>query len=264
MTRRELLGGLGATMAGTIGLDALAQGSGETLAPVLVRPGAERARFDHGWLDTRHTFSFAAYRDPRWMGFRQLRVINDDRVVPGEGFGTHPHRDMEIFTWVLDGGLEHRDSMGNGSVIRPGDAQRMTAGTGITHSEFNASQSEAVRFLQIWIYPERGGLRPGYDQRSFTREERSGRLRLVASRDGRDGSITLAQATDIHATLLAPGQAVEHRVEGGRHAWVQVARGEGTINGRAFAEGDGFAFTGPGPVRIAASADVELLVFDLA
>ena len=261
MTRRELLEGLGVQGATRVAAPALAR---VPLAPAIIRPGAERARFDHGWLDTRHTFSFAGYRDPQWMGFRALRVINDDRVVAGEGFGTHPHRDMEIVTWVLDGALEHRDSLGNGSVIRPGDAQRMSAGTGVTHSEVNASSTEPVRFLQLWVYPSRSGLRPGYAQRSFSPEDRSGQLRRVVSADGRDGSITIAQDVDLFATLLAPGQAVEHPLAPGRHAWVQVARGAGEVGGLPYGEGDGFAFAGPGLVCIRATADSELLLFDLA
>src|SRR5882724_1405845 len=200
---------------------------------IVTRPAAERGHFDHGWLDTSHTFSFASYHDPRQMGFRALRVINEDRVKPGEGFGTHAHRDMEILTWVLEGALGHKDSMGNGSIIRPGDLQRMSAGTGVTHSEFNPSQAEPVHFLQIWILPERAGLPPSYEQRAFPTEEKRGKLRLVASRDGREGSVTIHQAVDLYTSLLAPGEVVTHLCTPGRYAWVQVARGSLMLNDTA-------------------------------
>jgi redox-sensitive bicupin YhaK (pirin superfamily) len=190
---------------------------------IRVRPSAERGHANHGWLDTRHTFSFADYRDPRHMGFRDLRVINEDRVQPSQGFATHGHRDMEIVTWVLSGALEHSDSLGNGSVIRPGDAQRMSAGTGVTHSEYNHSADELVHFLQIWILPERAGLPPSYEQRHFSEDERRNRLRVIAARDGRDGAVTIHQDVAIHAALLDAGAELEHAVAPRRHAWLQVA-----------------------------------------
>ncbi|MFT3774532.1 MAG: pirin family protein [Minicystis sp.] len=192
---------------------------------ITVRPARERGHADFGWLDSHHTFSFGDYYDPRHMGFRTLRVINDDRVKGGKGFGTHPHRDMEIVSYVLDGALEHKDSMGTGSVIRPGDVQRMTAGTGVLHSEFNHSKSETVRFLQIWILPERARIEPSYEQKNFPVEQRKNQLRLIASRDGRDGSVTVHQDVAIHAAVLEPGASVSHTLAQGRHAWVQVARG---------------------------------------
>jgi len=229
-----------------------------------LRPDEARGHFDHGWLDTRHTFSFADYHDPRHMGFRQLRVINEDRVKPGRGFGTHAHRDMEIVTYVLDGALEHKDSMGNGSIIRPGDVQRMTAGTGVTHSEYNPSPTDPVHLLQIWILPEREALEPGYEQRTFPAAERRKRLRLVASRDGRDGSVTIHQDADILAALLDAGDEVSHALRPGRHAWVQVARGSVDVNGTALAAGDGAALSNEARVTLRADEPSEVLVFDLA
>ena len=209
-----------------------------------VRRSDERGHFDHGWLDTRHTFSFADYHDPRWMGFRHLRVINEDRVQPGQGFATHGHRDMEIVSYVLAGGLQHRDSLGTGSVIRPGDVQRMTAGTGVRHSEFNASAAEPVHFLQIWILPEVAGLPPGYEQKTFAVADKLGRLRLVASRDGRDGSVTVHQDVGLYAAALVPGEKVVHAPASGRHVWLQVARGIVTLNGKRLGQGDGAAASG--------------------
>jgi redox-sensitive bicupin YhaK (pirin superfamily) len=231
---------------------------------ITVRRSADRGHFDHGWLDTRHTFSFADYRDPRFMGFRSLRVINQDRVAPGQGFGTHPHRDMEIVSYVLSGALSHRDSMGNGSTIRPGDVQRMTAGTGVTHSEFNGSDDHPVHFLQIWILPERPGLPPGYEQRTFPDAEKRGRLRLVASRDGAEGSVTIHQDARILAALLAPGEEVRHGIGPGRHAWVQVLSGEVELEGERLAPGDGAAISASPEVAIRAVRDAEVLLFDLA
>jgi quercetin 2,3-dioxygenase len=231
---------------------------------ITVRRSADRGHFDHGWLDTRHTFSFAGYRDPRFMGFRSLRVINEDRVAPGQGFGTHPHRDMEIVSYVLSGSLAHRDGMGNGSTIRPGDVQRMTAGTGVTHSEFNGSDREPVHFLQIWILPERPGLDPGYEQRTFPDAEKRGRLRLVASRDGAEGSVTIHQDARILAGLLAPGERVVHRLAPGRHAWVQVISGEVEVEGERLSAGDGAAVSDSGTLALRAVHDAEVLVFDLA
>ena len=229
-----------------------------------VRPSEERGAFDHGWLDTKHTFSFADYQDPRHMGFRALRVINEDVVAPGKGFGTHGHRDMEIITYVLDGALQHRDSMGNGSIIRPGDVQRMTAGTGVTHSEFNPSTGEPVHLLQIWILPERSGLQPGYEQRTFSADERRSRLKLVASESARDGSLTVHQDTDLFAALLSPGQELVHALGPKRHAWVQVARGALAVNGTEVAAGDGVALSGEPRVVLRAVQPTEILLFDLA
>ena len=229
-----------------------------------IRRAEERGRSDLGWLDSRHTFSFADYHDPAHMGFRALRVINDDRVAGGGGFGTHPHRDMEIVSVVLDGALQHRDSLGTGSVIRPGDVQRMSAGTGIRHSEFNASPTEPVRFLQIWILPERPGLPPGYEQKAFPAAERRNRLRLVASPDGRDGSLTLHQDVRLYAAALAAGAKVAYAPAAGRHVWVQVARGALTLNGQALREGDGAALSGEPALELAADAEAECLLFDLA
>jgi hypothetical protein len=229
-----------------------------------LRRSGERGHFDHGWLDTRHTFSFGDYHDPAHMGFRSLRVLNDDRVRPGAGFPTHSHRDMEIVTWVLDGALEHRDSLGNGSVIRPGEAQRLSAGTGITHSEFNHSASEPLHFLQIWILPAARGLPPGYEQRSFPEADRRGRLRRIASPDGRDGSVTVRQDAEVFATLLSPGESARHELAPGRSAWVHVARGEIDLGGRILQAGDGAAASEEPGVEISARTDSEVLLFDLA
>lgn len=229
-----------------------------------LRKSDDRGRADHGWLDTRHTFSFADYHDPHYMGFRSLRVINEDRVRPGEGFGTHPHRDMEIVSVVLEGALEHKDSMGTSSVIRPGEIQRMTAGTGVLHSEFNPSAHDPVHFLQIWILPGKRGLKPGYEQKRFPESERRNRLRLVVSPDRRDGSLAIHQDVRLHATLLDPGQRVNHAIESDRHAWVQVARGALSLNGRPMKAGDGAAVSGERSLELAASSDSEVLLFDLA
>ncbi|HEY2387494.1 MAG TPA: pirin family protein [Candidatus Binatia bacterium] len=230
------------------------------------RPSAERGHFDHGWLDTFHTFSFADYHDPAYMGFRALRVINEDRVAPGRGFGTHPHADMEIVTFVLAGALAHADSMGTGSTIRPGDVQRMSAGTGVTHSEFNASRSEPVHLMQIWILPERRGLQPEYEQKAFPEAERRGRMRLIVSRDGAEGSVTLHQDARIYATVLAAGERVTHTLAPGRSAWVQLADGAVRLNGTALTAGDGAAVTGETALEIGAdgAGRIELLLFDLA
>lgn len=231
---------------------------------ITLRPADARGHADHGWLDSHHTFSFADYHDPRHMGFRALRVINDDRVAPGKGFGAHPHRDMEIVSYVLEGALEHRDSMGTGSVIRPGDVQRMSAGTGVTHSEFNASKTDAVHFLQIWIVPEKRGAAPGYEQRNFTVDEKRGRLRLVASPDGRDGSVTVHQDVALYAGVFGPGERAEHALAPGRHAWVHVAKGSATVNGKALAAGDAAALSDEPRVVVEGDDGAEVLVFDLA
>jgi redox-sensitive bicupin YhaK (pirin superfamily) len=229
-----------------------------------IRPGNERGHAQHGWLDSHHTFSFADYYDPAHMGFRALRVINEDRVDPGEGFPPHPHRDMEIVSYVLDGALEHKDSMGTGSVIRPGDVQRMSAGTGVRHSEFNASKTDPVHFLQIWIIPDAAGLAPGYEQKRFGPEDKQGRLRVVASRDGRDGSVKLNSDTVLYAGLFAKGESAELALPPGRHAWVQVARGSVRVNGRDLAAGDGAAISDEKAVRVEGIDSGEVLVFDLA
>ena len=231
---------------------------------ITIRRGDERGRGQFDWLDSRHTFSFGEYRDPQQMGFRTLRVINEDRVAPGAGFPTHGHRDMEILTYVLDGALEHRDSLGTGSVIRPGDVQIMSAGTGIRHSEFNPSASEPLRLLQIWMIPERSGLTPRYDQKAFSAEERQGRLRLVGARDGREGAVTIYQDIDLYAASLDKGQSVSHAIRPDRHVWIQMARGKASVNGQPVAEGDGVAITGESRVEIAGVDGAELLLFDLA
>ncbi len=228
-----------------------------------IRKSEERGQANLGWLDSRHSFSFGHYYDPKHMGHGPLRVINDDRVAPGGGFPPHPHSDMEIISYVLEGGLEHRDSLGTGSVIRPGDVQRMSAGTGVRHSEFNASKSQPVHFLQIWIIPERDGLAPSYEQKTFPDTEKRGRLRLVGSRDGRDGSVTIHQDVDLYATLLAAGEAVSHAIAPARGGWVQVARGSVTLNGETLKEGDGAAITTPGTLRLEGGADAEVLLFDM-
>ncbi len=231
---------------------------------VTIRRAEERGHADHGWLDTRHTFSFADYYDERYLGFRTLRVINEDRVQPGQGFPTHGHRDMEIVSYVLAGALEHKDSMGTGSVIRPGDVQRMSAGTGVLHSEYNPSRNEIVHFLQIWIVPERRGLPPSYEQKHFPEAEKRGRLRLVASRDGADGSVTIHQDARLYAAVLDRGQEVVHSVGAGRHAWVQVARGAIALNGAGLRQGDGAAVSGESAVVITGQEAAEILLFDLA
>ena len=228
------------------------------------RLAQDRGHAHHGWLESYHTFSFADYYEPRYLGFRTLRVINEDRVQPSEGFGTHPHRDMEIISSVLEGALEHKDSLGTGSVITPGEVQRMSAGTGVTHSEFNHSSSELVYFLQIWILPERTGLPPSYEQRMFPTEEKQGQLRLVASHDGREGSVTIHQVVDLYASLLAPGEAVTHRLSPSRHAWVQVARGTVRLKDATLSAGDGAAVSGETLLTLTAQDRAEVLLFDLA
>lgn len=229
-----------------------------------IRRSEERGEGRHGgWLDSRHTFSFAGYYDPAHMGFGALRVINDDRVAPGAGFPKHGHRDMEILTYVVEGALEHADSMGTGSVIRPGDVQRMSAGTGVLHSEFNASDEEPVRLLQIWVLPETQGLEPSYEEKHFG-DERQGQLRLVASRDGREGSVTVHQDLALYASVLAEGEGATHELGAGRRAWVQVVKGAVSLNGELLSEGDAAATVEPGPLGLQATTDAELLLFDLA
>ncbi len=229
-----------------------------------LRKSADRGRANFGWLDSHHTFSFGQYHDDAHMGFGPLRVINDDRVAPGGGFQPHGHADMEIISYVLDGGLAHKDSIGTGSVIRPGDVQRMSAGTGIRHSEFNASKADPVHFLQIWIIPEQRGLTPSYEQKSFSAEEKTGKLRLVGSRDGRDGSVTIHRDVDFYATLLGSGHAVTHELKAGRGAWVHVARGSARLNGTALTAGDGAAIEAAGTLTLDGANDAEVLLFDMA
>jgi redox-sensitive bicupin YhaK (pirin superfamily) len=234
---------------------------------IVPRPAAERGRTDLGWLVSRHTFSFGDYHDGRHMGFRTLRVINDDRVRAGQGFGTHAHRDMEIVSVVLEGALEHRDSIGTGSVIRPGDVQKMTAGTGVSHSEFNPSPDSPVRFLQIWIVPERRGLAPEYQQKAFPEADRRDRLRPIATADGRDDSIVLYQDADILAGLFEPGREVEHRLAHGRAAWVHVYGGRIDLGGHSLADGDGAAVTDEDRLVVRAldgAGPARFLLFDLS
>lgn len=230
---------------------------------VRIQRSAERGHADHGWLDTRHTFSFADYLNPAMMGYRSLRVLNEDFVAPGQGFGTHPHRDMEIVSWVVAGAMEHRDSMGTGSVIRPGDVQRMSAGSGVTHSEFNPSASERLHLIQIWILPERRGLAPEYEQIHVPEAARRGRLALMASRDGRDGSVTIHQDAEIHTALLESGDTVRKPMAAGRGAWIQVIRGRVTVNGQELSRGDGAAIDDEGAVTVTALDASEFLLFDL-
>jgi redox-sensitive bicupin YhaK (pirin superfamily) len=229
-----------------------------------IRRANERGHAEHGWLDSHHTFSFADYHDPKHMGFRALRVINEDRVAPGQGFGTHAHRDMEIISYVLEGALEHKDSMGTGSVITPGDVQRMSAGTGVVHSEFNASKSDDVHFLQIWPVPDKQGIAPGYEQKTFTDADKRGVLRLVASPDGRDGSVTIQANANVYASLFDTGETGELALAAGRQAWIQVARGKVRVNGQDLGEGDGLAVTGESLLRYEGIDDAEVLTFDLA
>jgi quercetin 2,3-dioxygenase len=230
---------------------------------ISVRKASERGHFNFGWLDTYHTFSFDQYYDPRFMGFRSLRVINEDRVQPGHGFPTHGHRDMEIITYVLAGELAHKDSMGNGSVIRPGEVQRMSAGTGVRHSEANPSTNDPVHLLQIWIVPDRLGSAPGYEQKLFAPEETRGRLRLIASPDGRAGSVTVQQDARLYAAQLAAGQEVAHELQPDRHAWVQVARGTVALNEEELAQGDGAAVSDEARLTLVAHEPTEVLLFDL-
>ncbi len=229
---------------------------------ITVRPAAERGHADHGWLDTHHTFSFADYHDPEHMGFGNLRVINDDTVAAGRGFGTHGHRDMEIISYVLEGALAHKDSTGTSGVIRPGDVQRMSAGSGVMHSEQNGSKSERVHFLQIWILPNARGIAPGYEQKTFPAPDKKGRLRLVASPDGRDGSVTIHADAEVYAGVFGAGESAEHRVARGG-AWVHVATGAARVNGRDLVAGDGAALEGEESVRIEGTTGGEILVFDL-
>ena len=228
-----------------------------------IRRAGERGHASHGWLDSFHSFSFAGYHDPRHMGFGPLRVINEDRVQPGMGFGAHSHRDMEIISYVLEGGLAHRDSMGNGSVIRPGDVQRMSAGTGVTHSEFNASDRELVHFLQIWIEPDRAGVAPGYEEKRFDAASKQGRLRLIASPDGAGGSVTIHQDARVYAGLFDGPEGAQLALAAGRRAYVHVVRGDTAVNGQALSTGDALKLTGEREVRLTDARGAEVLVFDL-
>jgi redox-sensitive bicupin YhaK (pirin superfamily) len=231
---------------------------------ITIRPSAERGGGNHGWLNTKHTFSFSDYWDPKWMGFRSLRVVNEDRVAPNTGFPTHPHRDMEIITYVLEGKLEHKDSLGTGSVILPGDGQRMSAGSGIRHSEFNPSTTEPVHFLQIWILPEKAALPPSYEQKSFPEAEKQGKLRLVASPNANHGSVKINQDVQLYVTLLKPGEEVSHEFAAGRYGWLQVARGAVEVNGKKLNQGDGAAISEEKKLTIKGAEDTEVLLFDLA
>jgi redox-sensitive bicupin YhaK (pirin superfamily) len=231
---------------------------------IRVRPAAERGHSDLGWLKTSYTFSFNTYYDPAHMGFRALRVINEDVVMPGQGFGMHGHRDMEIVTYVISGALEHRDNLGNGDILRAGELQRMTAGTGIQHSEFNPSEDEPVHLYQIWLFPERPNLTPGYEQKAFDARERGGRLRLVASPDGREGSLKIHQDATISLGRLETEESLVHPLEPGRHGWVQVVRGSIAVNGHTLAAGDGAAVSDEPSLQIEAMQPSELIFFDLA
>ena len=231
-------------------------------AMMKLRKANERGHAEHGWLDTYHTFSFADYYDPQWIGFRSLRVINDDLVMPGQGFGTHPHRDMEIITYILSGALEHKDSMGNGRVIRPGEVQYMAAGTGVQHSEFNPSKDEAVHLLQIWILPERKGLKPRYAEKSL-KDAAPGTLHLVTSKTGRDGSIAINQDADLWLAKLDAGNKVKHQLASGRHAWVHVAEGELSLNGKKLSGGDAAAVSEEDVLELSATKPAQVLLFDL-
>jgi quercetin 2,3-dioxygenase len=229
-----------------------------------IRRSTDRGHFDHGWLNTYHTFSFGRYYDPKNMGFRTLRVMNEDFVQPGQGFGTHPHEDMEIVTYVLEGALEHKDSMGNGEVLRPGEFQRMSAGTGITHSEFNPSNSEPVHLYQIWLLPDRKGLEPSYEQKRFAEDERRNRLRLVASRNGADGSLLIHQDARVYLSTILSGERVQHPLGDGRHAWLQVLRGAVSVDGTRLDTSDGVAVSDEKQLTIEADGDAEIMLFDLA
>ena len=231
---------------------------------VKIRRGDARGHFDFRWLNTFHTFSFGDYYDPSFMGFRSLRVINEDFVRGGRGFPTHGHRDMEIITYILSGALEHRDSMGNGSIIRPGDVQRMSAGTGVTHSEANPSRDEAVHLLQIWILPAEQGLAPSYEQKVFSEEHKRGRLCLIASADGREDSVTVHQDTSVYASVLSKDEEVVHALTPGRHAWLQIARGGVTLNGEVLNQGDGAAMSSEEQIALRGREESEVLLFDLA
>jgi redox-sensitive bicupin YhaK (pirin superfamily) len=230
---------------------------------ITIRPGRERGQTQIDWLDSRHTFSFDQYFDPDHMGFRKLRVLNEDVVLPGKGFDTHPHHDMEILTYVVEGTLKHKDSKGNASVIKPGDLQRITAGTGIKHSEFNYSRKEPVRFLQIWVFPNRRSLMPGYEQRTFKPEERQGKLCLMATGNGHNGGVAIHQDLEMYSSILEKGASVSHQLQPGRHAWLQVVRGKVTLNETPLEEGDGAAISDEETLTISAGDAAEIVLFDL-
>ena len=230
----------------------------------LIHPGDARGRTQIGWLDSYHTFSFGEFYDPNRMGFRSLRVINDDRVAPGAGFSPHGHRDMEILTYVLEGALEHKDSLGNGAVILPGDAQVMSAGTGIVHSEFNPSETEPVHLLQIWLLPDERGLQPRYEQRNFPLEEKQGKLRLIASKDGRDGAVVIHQDVELYTSVLSAGDRVTYTLGRDRYAWLQIAQGEITLNQQPLQGGDGVAIGPSETLELSTNSSGEILLFDLA
>lgn len=231
---------------------------------ITIRKSSQRGQADHGWLDSRFTFSFADYFDPEHIQFRTLRVMNDDRIAGGGGFPTHPHKDMEIVTYVLEGALAHKDSMGNGSVIRTGDVQYMSAGTGVAHSEFNASDKDTVHMYQIWMFPDKKGYKPVYDQKHFDEAEKSGTLRLIASPDGREGSVKIRQHNELYASVLAPGETVKHQLKPERHAYVQIARGSVTLNGQKLETGDGAAISAEKTLELRGVDKAEVLLFDLA
>jgi redox-sensitive bicupin YhaK (pirin superfamily) len=231
---------------------------------ITVRSAQSRGHANHGWLESFHSFSFADYYEPKHMGFGPLRVINEDRVQPGKGFGTHGHSDMEIISYVLEGALEHKDSLGTGSVIRPGDVQQMSAGSGIRHSEFNHLKTELVHFLQIWIIPESKGQIPSYEQKAFSVDEKRGSLRLIGSHDGRDGSVTIHRDVDVYAAILSSGQTVTHELSAGREAWIQVARGSIALNGKLLKAGDGAAIDDPDTLKIEGMQEAEVLLFNMA
>jgi redox-sensitive bicupin YhaK (pirin superfamily) len=228
-----------------------------------VIPSETRGSADHGWLKAKHTFSFAEYQNPARVHFGPLRVINEDRIAPGQGFGTHPHRDMEIVTYPISGAIEHKDSMGNGTVITAGEVQRMTAGSGVQHSEFNHSDSDELHLLQIWLFPEKNDLEPGYEQKAFSREDKLNQLRLVASRDGRDGSVTVHQDVDLFASVVQEGQKLEHVAVDGRKVFVQIVVGKVTVNGNDLSSGDGIQITEETRVMIESRSEAELLLFDM-
>lgn len=229
-----------------------------------VIPSETRGSADHGWLKAKHTFSFAEYHNPKRVHFGPLRVINEDRIAPGQGFGTHPHKDMEIVTYPISGAIEHKDSMGNGTVIKAGEVQRMTAGSGVQHSEYNHSKSEELHLLQIWMFPEQKDLEPGYEQTMFTREDKLDRLCLVASRDGRNGSVTVHQHVDLYASILQVNTKIEHAIGDAHKIFVQVISGEIVVNGQAVSAGDGLQITGEGKLGISSKSEAEFLVFDMA
>lgn len=231
---------------------------------IRIRRSRERGHADHGWLNSFHTFSFADYHDPKHMSFGALRVINEDRITPGAGFPTHPHRDMEIISYPLEGAIEHKDSMGTGSVIRPGDVQRMTAGSGVTHSEYNHSKSEGAHFFQIWIMPNKPGLTPGYEQKAFADAEKRGKWRLVASEDGREGSVVVHQDVSLHVTILEKGEKVVYAVKRGRRVWLQIARGAVAVGAEVLVQGDGAAITDEEAISVEAQDAAEVLLFDLS